>query len=51
MSDATLALISAFIKETHDALLSTDYRSVSSNDLINFEDNALANTEEESSSL
>ena len=51
MSDATLALIAAFIKETQDALkLSTEPRGVTPNDLINVEDNADANTEEESSS-
>ena len=51
MSDATLALIAAFIKETQDALSrSTEPRSVSDNDLINIEDSANANAEEESSS-
>ena len=49
MSDATLALIECFIKDTHDALVSTEPRSVL-DELINFEDNALANMEEESSS-
>ena len=51
MSDATLALIAAFIKETQDALkLSTEPRDVTPNDLINVEDNADAKSEEESSS-
>ena len=51
MSDATLALIAAFIKETQDALMQGTEPHELSSDLINIEDSGNVNTEEESSSL